>query len=234
LSAERRLFELGERWGLAASQTEALARALELLTADPLAPSAVRGAAAVDVHVADSLSALALECVAGARVVADLGSGAGFPGLVLAVALADARVSLVESAARKCEFLQRLCTAARVGNARVVCARAEEWREGIGVHDLVVARALAPLAVVCEYAAPLLALEGSLVAWKGVVSAAESAAAERAAVLLGLRRQLVVRSEPYAGSVAHHLHVYRKIAQTPPEYPRRAGVARKRPLGGRR
>jgi 16S rRNA (guanine527-N7)-methyltransferase len=234
VSVERRLFELGERWGLAASQAEALARALELLTADPLAPSAVRGAAAVDVHVADSLSALALECVAGARVVADLGSGAGFPGLVLAVALTDARVSLVESVARKCEFLERLCAAAGVGNARVVCARAEEWREGIGVHDLIVARALAPLAVVCEYAAPLLALEGSLVAWKGSVSAAESVAAARAAALLGLRGELVVRSEPYAGSVAHHLHVYRKVAQTPPGYPRRAGMARKRPLGGGR
>jgi 16S rRNA (guanine527-N7)-methyltransferase len=231
VSVERRLVDLGERWGLAPSQTEALARTLEVLNADPLAPSAVRGAAAVDVHIADSLSALALDCVAGARVVADLGSGAGFPGLVLAVALTDARVSLVESVARRCEFLQRLCAAAGVGNARVVCARAEEWREGIGVHDLVVARALAPLAVVCEYAAPLLALEGSLVAWKGTVSVAESAAAERAAALLGLRGELVVRSEPYAGSVAHHLHVYRKVAQTPPEYPRRAGMARKRPLG---
>ena len=231
MSVARRLSALGERWGLAGSQTEALARVLELLRADPLAPSGVRGATAVDVHVADSLSALALECVAGARAVADLGSGAGFPGLVLAVALADAQVSLVESAARKCEFLQRLCAAAGVGNARVVCTRAEEWMEGIGEHDLVVARALAPLAVVCEYAAPLLALEGSLVAWKGAVSAAEAAAAERGAALLGLRREQVVRSEPYAGSVAHHLHVYRKVTQTPPAYPRRAGMARKRPLG---
>jgi 16S rRNA (guanine527-N7)-methyltransferase len=234
VSVERRLVELGEHWGLAPSQIEALARALELLTTDPLAPSAVRGAAAVDVHVADSLSALALDCVVGARMVADLGSGAGFPGLVLAVVLAGARIALVESAARKCEFLQRICAAAGVGNARVVCARAEEWAEGIGVHDLVVARALAPLGVVCEYAAPLLALDGSLVAWKGTVSAGESTAAERAAAVLGLHAELVVRSEPYAGSVAHHLHVYRKVAQTPPEYPRRAGMARKRPLGGGR
>lgn len=234
MSIERRLNELGERWGLAPVQIAMLARALEVLATDPYAPSSVRGVAAVDVHVADSLSALALECVARAKAVADLGSGAGFPGLVLAVALPDARVALVESAARRCEFLERVCSVAEIGNARVVRARAEEWAEGLGAHDLVVARALAPLAVVCEYAAPLLAIGGSLVAWKGAVAESESTAAVRAAAQLGLEREEVVRSEPYAGSVAHHLHVYRKVALTPPEYPRRAGVARKRPLGAER
>jgi 16S rRNA (guanine527-N7)-methyltransferase len=226
------LRDLGQRWRLAPPQIAALDRVLEFLALDPRAPSSVRGAVAVDVHVADSLSALGLECVAAASEVADLGSGAGFPGIVLAVALPDARVALVESAARKCEFLERLCSVAGVGNARVVCARAEEWVDGLGAHDLVVVRALAPLATVCEYAAPLLAIGGSLVAWKGAISEAESVAAERAAALLGLRGEQVVRSEPYAGSVAHHLHVYRKAAPTPPGYPRRAGVARKRPLGG--
>ena len=234
MSTKRALNDLGERWGLAPVQIATLDRALEVLATDPYAPSSVRGAAAVDVHVADSLSALRLDCVVHARVVADLGSGAGFPGLVLAVALPAARVALVESAARKCEFLERLCGLAGIGNARVVRARAEEWAEGLGVHDLVVARALAPLAVVCEYAAPLLAIGGSLVAWKGVVAEAESTSAGRAATQLGLQREEVVRSEPYAGSVAHHLHVYRKVALTPPEYPRRAGVARKRPLGAER
>jgi 16S rRNA (guanine527-N7)-methyltransferase len=231
VSAERGLAELGAHWGLATSQVAALERALELLATDPLAPSAVRDTSAIDVHVADSLTALALECVTRARVVADLGSGAGFPGLVLAVALPEASVALVESVGRKCAFLERLCMASGAANAHVVHTRAENWPEGIGLHDLVVARALAPLAVICEYAAPLLALGGSLVAWKGTVAVAESLAAQRAAALLGLRKEEVVRSEPYAGSVAHHLHTYRKVAQTPPEYPRRAGVARKRPLG---
>ena len=80
MSDERHLRDLAERWELAPSQVAALARALEFLALDPRAPSSVRDAAAVDVHIADSLSALGLECVAGARVVADLGSGAGFPG----------------------------------------------------------------------------------------------------------------------------------------------------------
>jgi 16S rRNA (guanine527-N7)-methyltransferase len=225
------LLALGELWDLDGAQLDALARALELLRADPLAPSSVREAEAVDVHVADSLSALALEVVSQAREIADIGSGAGFPGLVLAIALPGARVALVESNSRRCAFLERICGAAGVDNAHVVQLRVEEWVDGLGVHDLVTARALAPLGVICEYAAPLLMLGGSLVAWKGAISPVEAETAALAAAQLGLRACEVVRTAPYAASVAHHLHSYRKVAQTPPRYPRRAGIARKRPLG---
>jgi len=114
-----------------------------------------------------------------------------------------------------------------------VHARAEEWREGPATRDLGAARALAALAVICEYAAPLLRVGGALVAWKGAVPAAEAQAGARAADLLGLEAREVVRTEPYAGSVAHHLHVYRKVRETPPGYPRRPGVAVRHPLGGR-
>jgi len=228
-----RLAELGQRWELDAGQVAALERLLELVAGDEHAPTTVRErSAALDVHIADSLSALALAEVRDARVVADLGSGAGFPGVVLAVALPQASIALVESASRKCEFLERSVAAAGIANARVVCARAEQWVEGEGANDLVVARALAPLAVLCEYAAPLLALDGALVAWKGAVGATEALAGDRAAALLGLSPAGAVRVEPYAGSVAHHLYVFRKTAPTPPGYPRRAGLASKRPLGG--
>ena len=102
----------------------------------------------------------------------------------------------------------------------------------MATRDLVVARALATLAVICEYAAPLLTVGGALVAWKGAVPAAEAQAGARAADMLGLEAGEVVRTEPYAGSVAHHLHVYRKVGETPPRFPRRPGVAARRPLGG--
>ncbi len=227
-----RLRELGERWSLDSRQLATLERIVEVLVSDPLAPSAVAPDAVLDVHVADSLSALALPEVTRARTVADLGSGAGFPGLALAVALPRARVALVESVSRKCRFLERVCSGAGVENAHVVHARAERWPDGLGRHDLVTARALAPLAVLCEYAAPLLASGGTLVAWKGEIGLSEAQMGERAASLLGLEPGGVVRTEPYAGSVAHHLHSYRKVAPTPPGYPRRPGVARKRPLGG--
>jgi 16S rRNA (guanine527-N7)-methyltransferase len=230
-SSGTRLAQLGDRWSLDSRQLATLERIVELLVSDPLAPSAVAPEAVLDVHVADSLSALALPEVTRARVAADLGSGAGFPGLALAVALPQARVALVESVSRKCRFLERVCTDAGVENAHVVNARAEQWPDGLARHDLVTARALAPLGVLCEYAAPLLAPGGTLVAWKAEVGRSEAQTAERAASLLGLEPGVVVRTEPYAGSVAHHLHSYRKVAPTPPGYPRRPGIARKRPLG---
>jgi 16S rRNA (guanine527-N7)-methyltransferase len=220
------------RWDLDARASAGLAAALDLLASDPAAPTAVRDPArAVHAHVADSLMALELAPVAAARRIADLGSGAGFPGLALALALPDARVALVESAARKCEFLARAVEAAGAENAEVVHARAEAWREGLAACDLVTARALAALPVVVEYAAPLLAPGGTLVAWRGRRDAGAEAAAGRAAAEVGLEPVEVRRVEPYAGARDRHLHVFRKSAPTPARFPRRAGMARKRPLG---
>jgi 16S rRNA (guanine527-N7)-methyltransferase len=190
--------------------------------------------------VADSLSGLEVEAVRAATRIADLGAGAGFPGLVLAIALPAAHVDLIESARRKGAVIDRLRQAAYVDNARSVVARAEEWartppalgggREG---YDAVTARALAPLAVLVEYAAPLLRPTGVLVAWKGARDPAEEALGRGAADEVGLALEEVLRVEPFVGARNRHLHVYRKIAPTPERFPRRPGVAVKRPLGGR-
>ena len=108
MNVRRRLEQLAERHGLAPDAVDALDRLLELLHADPTAPTTVRDpAAAVDAHVGDALVALELDRVRGARRIADLGAGAGFPGLVLAAALPDAEVALVEATGRKCAFLER-------------------------------------------------------------------------------------------------------------------------------
>lgn len=187
-------------------------------------------AVAANVHVADSLVALDLADVRAARQIADLGAGAGLPGLVLAVELPETGVALVESNSRKCAWIE--ATAERLGlaNARVVCARAEAWEEGLGACDVVCARALAALPVLCEYAAPLLRERGVLVAWKGAVDAREDADGLHAAAVLGLEREEVRAVEPYPGSERRTLHVFRKLASTPPGYPRRPGMAAKRPL----
>lgn len=224
-----RLEELAGRHGAPA---EPLRRLLDLLAADETAPTTVRDPQqAIDVHVADSLSALGLDVVRDARMIADLGAGAGFPGLVLAAALPEARVALVESVGRKCAFIERAIAAAGLDNAAAVCARAEEWREGRAANDLVTARALAPLAVIAEYAAPLLRIGGSLVAWKGARDAAEEADAIAAAAVLGLEPRGIRRVQPFPGAHHHHLHLYAKVTETPTRFPRRPGMARKRPLG---
>jgi len=206
---------------------------LATLETDEHAPTAVRAPEqAARTHIADSLVALELDAVGTAAHIADLGSGAGFPGLALAVALPAAAVSLIESQRRKCEFLERLCEAAEVENAQVVCSRAEGWREGMLRCDVVVARALAPQPVVLEYAAPLLRMGGTLVDWRGRREPAAEDASERAAALLGLERAEIRSVIPFEGATDRHLHVFVKAGETPPRFPRRAGIARKRPLGG--
>lgn len=228
------LVALGTRHGLPDAVVAQLAALLDALARDPHAPTTVRAPErAVEVHLADALVALELPVVRAATTIADLGAGAGFPGLPLAVALPDARVALVESNARKCAFIRAAADAARVRNAEVVAERAEAWGAGVGTRDLVTARALAPLAVLAEYAAPLLRENGVLVAWKGRRDDEEERAGAAAAAELGLAVEEIRPVDPYPGAEHRHLHVLRKVAPTPARFPRRPGMARKRPLGAK-
>jgi 16S rRNA (guanine527-N7)-methyltransferase len=218
-------------YALGAGQLEQLAAILRELETAERAPTTVRDPReAADAHLADSLVGLDFEEVRSARTIADLGSGAGFPGAVLAVALPHARVSLVESQRRKCEFVQALCVHARIANAQVVCARVEDWEQGAAASDAVVARALAAQPVVLEYAAPLLKVGGALVDWRGKRNEAEETAAAVAAQTLGLRLREIRHVQPFARARDRHVHVFVKCEQTPARFPRRAGIARKRPL----
>ena len=211
---------------------EALATILELQAHVETASTTIRDPGeAVGRHVADSLSALELPYVRDARRVADLGSGAGWPGLALAAALPEAHISLVESAIRHCRYLERAVEVSGLTNVTVVNARAETWPEGIGANDLITARALGALAVILEYAAPLLADGGHLVAWKGAASPEEVSAGHAAAEILGLEPLPVVPVTPFPGARDHTLHAFRKITPTPSRFPRRPGMATKRPLG---
>lgn len=229
---ERRLAELTERYRLSAAAAAQFRALLEAVESDPHAPTTVRSPhEAVEVHLADSLVALELDDVRSASAIADLGAGAGFPGLPLAIALPQASVSLVESTARKCAFIASAAEAAAIANAHAVAERAESWREGREACDLVTVRALAPLAVIAEYAAPLLRQGGVLVAWKGRREATEERDAAAAAAELGLACEEIRSVAPYADAEHRHLHVLRKVAPTPPRFPRRPGIARKRPLG---
>lgn len=222
------------RFGLpmpAASQLDGL---LEALAAEVDPPTTLRTREeALPGHLADSLSGLEVEALAAAAKIADVGAGAGFPGLPLAAALPRAHVDLVEASARKCAVIARLAAAADIGNARAVPERAEAWAagEGAGAYDAVTARAVAPLAVLVEYASPLLREGGVLVAWKGARDAGEEDAARRASAVAGLELVEVRPVVPFDGARDRHLHVYWKQRPTPEGIPRRAGMARKRPIG---
>jgi 16S rRNA (guanine527-N7)-methyltransferase len=219
-------------YGLSENQGRQLEALLEYVATDAAAPTTVTDRVGIlRDHLADSLVALTLPAVRSATTIADLGAGAGFPGLPLAIALPSARVSLVESNRRKCAFMAQAIEAAGIENAQAVPARAESWGAAGETCELVTARALAPLPVVAEYAAPLLAEGGALVAWRGRRDPEDEAAGARAAAELGLEVAEPVRVEPYPGALHRHLHVMVKVAPTPSRFPRRPGMARKRPLG---
>jgi 16S rRNA (guanine527-N7)-methyltransferase len=220
---------------------EALERALALLRSERASVSSItEPERAWKVHVADSLSGLAVGDLADAKAIADVGSGAGFPGLVLAVALPDARVGLIESVARKCEFMRRAADEGGIGNARVINERAETWAEvappdgGREAYEAVTARAVGRLSTLAELASPLLREGGVLVAWKGRRSPDEEAELDAAQQRLAMKPEEVLAVGPYAGSRHRHLHVIRKSGTTPEGLPRRPGMARKRPFGRRR
>lgn len=166
---------------------------------------------------------------------ADIGSGAGFPSLPLALARPDISWTLLEATAKKAAFLERAAQELGLeqGRVRVLALRAEQAGHEPSLRarfDLATARAVAPLAVLAEYALPLLKSGGFLLAYKGPEAAAELREAERALLLLGgaARPELSgTLSLPYG---RRELVVIEKAGRTPDKYPRRAGMPAKRPL----
>jgi 16S rRNA (guanine527-N7)-methyltransferase len=171
--------------------------------------------------VTDALAALDL--VQKGPVV-DVGSGGGSPGVPLAVARPDLEFVLLESQRRKCAFLERVTS--DIANVRVVCARAEDHARGEGrdAYATAVARALAAPPVAAEWCLPLVAPGGLLVLYTGEPATDRVAAV---AARLGASPPKVVR---VVGSDRRHLVLVRKAGPTPPQFPRRPGLARKRPL----
>jgi 16S rRNA (guanine527-N7)-methyltransferase len=209
---------------------------LELLAADPASLSSVRAPAeAWRVHVEDSLSGL--ELVGSPRRLADIGSGAGFPGLVLAAALPRTQVDLIESVGRKSEFIERAIAVAGLENARSIGMRSEDWARqpnpdgGREAYDVVTARAVGRLSTLAELASPLLRDGGALVAWKGRRDPDEEAELERAVQRLAMTPAEVIDAGELAGAPNRHLHLVQKAGSTPPGLPRRPGIAKKRPFG---
>jgi 16S rRNA (guanine527-N7)-methyltransferase len=231
--AEARLAALATRFDLSEPTVTHARRLLDLWETDELASTRVTSAEdAVDQHLADSWVALELDVVRDARRAADLGTGAGIPALPLVIALPEMRMALVESVGRRTVFLERAIEECGLEDrTEIVAERAEGWPAGIGRHDLITSRALATLDVVLEYSAPLLDIGGVSVAWKGALTREERDGGVRAADALGMEIVDEVVVAPFKGSRDRRLVVARKVAETPSRYPRREGMAKKKPLG---
>ena len=196
--------------------------------------TAVKDPAEVEkVHFLDSLSVLDLKPVAGARSLVDVGSGAGFPALVLAIALPEMQVVAVEARGKKCEFIEKAASALGLDNLSVQWARAEEYGQGGGreKYDIAVSRALASLPVVAELSLPLVRVGGHMVAMKGAISNQERTQAAKAIAILGGGRLEAMHVKPFPDALHHWIYVAEKERETPAVYPRRAGIPAKRPLG---
>jgi 16S rRNA (guanine527-N7)-methyltransferase len=206
---------------------------LALLAEERASVSSVVDERAWQVHVIDSLTGLEVPDLREAGRIADLGAGAGFPGLVLAVALPDAHIDLIESVGRKCEFMRRAIEMAEIPNATVLNARSEDWAadEGREAYDATTARAVGRLSTLAELASPLLKPNGVLVAWKGRRDADEEQQLENAAEALAMAPGKILDVGNRAGSEHRHLHAIRKAGPTPPNLPRKPGIAKKRPKG---
>jgi 16S rRNA (guanine527-N7)-methyltransferase len=206
---------------------------LTLLAEERASVSSVVDERAWRVHVTDSLTGLEVDELRRAERIADVGAGAGFPGLVLAVALPGAAVDLIESVGRKCEFMRRAIAAAAIPNATVLNLRSEGWASADGheSYAAVTARAVGRLSTLAELASPLLKPNGVLVAWKGKRDPDEESQLERASKELAMAPEQILDVGDRAGSKHRHLHVIRKLGPTPPDLPRRPGIAKKRPRG---
>jgi len=163
--------------------------------------------------VDDALRAVPLVAAETGSIV-DVGSGGGTPGIPLAASLPDREVTLLEAELRKCEFLERWTR--ELPNLRVVRGRAEEHL--LETYGVAVAKALAPPPVAAEWCLPLVATGGAVVLWVG--PSVEPSSVDGAAARLSARRE----------SAAPGLLLLRKTGPTPPGFPRRPGIARKRPL----
>ena len=187
------------------------------------------------VHLADSLAGLEFAELTSADRVADIGSGAGLPGLPLAASQPDSRWELIEATTKKCRFIESAVEAMDLRNVSVRPLRTEEFSrdpEGREGFDLVTARAVGSLSTTAELASPLLRPGGHLMIWRGVRDRASEREFEASVgPRLALETVEVRHVEPYPGSRERHIHLLRKNGATPEDLPRRAGLAAKRPFG---
>ena len=188
----------------------------------------------LDKHFIDSLKVLKTGLIdTGAKLI-DVGTGAGFPGMVLAIACPDLKVTLLDAQQKRLVFLEKVCEETGTHNVSIVHARAEDGARMPGMReqfDYAAARALAPLNVLCEYLLPYVKTGGCALCWKGPALKDELESGRRAAHLLGGRLEMPVRCGIKGREWEHMILPVRKIQNTPAAYPRKAGTPKNRPLG---
>lgn len=188
----------------------------------------------MDRHYVDSLMALRFGLIPRKGRIIDVGTGAGFPGMPLALACPDVQVTLMDAQQKRLTFLQAVIDELQLRNVTLVHSRAEDGAR-LPLHreqyDLAVARAVAPLAVLAEYLLPYVRVGGSALCWKGPALQEEMQQGRRAAHLLGGKVEEPISCEFPGRAWQHLLLPIQKKEKTARQYPRKAGTPGKSPLG---
>ena len=189
---------------------------------------------ALQKHISDSLSCDFMEEYEAAENVIDVGTGAGFPGVPLAIVSPDKKFTLVDSLNKRLRIIDELTGELGIKNVTTVHGRAEdvgkskEYREQ---YDICVSRAVASLDVLCEWCLPLVKNGGYFVAYKGENVSRETEDAENAIKILGGKIAEIRKVQTEEESISGHVLVMiKKVKNTPSKYPRQAGQAKKNPL----
>ena len=193
-------------------------------------------ATSLDRHYMDSLAPLAhAQLFAQGASLIDVGSGAGFPGLPLAIARPDLNVTLLDSLMKRISFLDAVVKELGLKNVQLVHSRAEDGGRNVQLreqYDIAVARAVAPLPVLCELLLPFVKVGGRMICYKGPSAEEELTAGQKAAHMLGgaamERIPVVLPSQP---DWQHCLLTCTKKVKTVRQYPRKAGTPSRSPLG---
>lgn len=185
-------------------------------------------------HFLDSLSVLSLPNLPDHAHVIDVGTGAGLPGLALKIVRPDWRITLIDATGKKITFLREVIAELKLEGITAEQIRAEDAGQNLAhreQYDVVLARAVARLPILAEYLLPLCKVGGLCVAMKGETAQVEAADAEFAIRTLGGQLERLQVVELPEVDEKHYLVGLRKVSATPRAYPRRVGIAAKKPLG---
>ena len=183
-------------------------------------------------HFLDSITACRF-IPQGASVI-DVGCGAGFPGLPVKIARDDISLTLLDSLAKRLSFIENVLAANGIKNALCVHARAEDGARDKAhreKYDVALSRAVANMAVLCEYCLPYVKVGGTFLALKGPAAPEELQTAEKAIKALGGEIALVSEAQVPFTDLLHKIVVIKKVRPCPKEYPRKAGTPSKKPIG---
>lgn len=181
-------------------------------------------------HFEDSLALLQAIQLTNQSVI-DVGTGAGFPGIPLKIVCPGIKLTLLEATKKKVEFLKHIVSALNLADVEIIRGRAEEIAKGKReTFDIVVSRAVAKLNVLCEYCLPFVKIGGMFVAYKEKKVEEEVAKASKAIEILGGRLKEIKKVKLPNSDIVRSLVIIEKTSPTPSNFPRRAGMAKKRPL----